>query len=188
MVRIFAALVETAAAAVPLIPLMILLFRGGKQRAVYTLFALYLAAVGSLVGLPSLFYVRFGGNFNLIPFQGMIQDLKNGVLNVLLFVPLGFFLPCLWQKFRSCKAAVWEGFCLSLVIEVLQIFTFRATDVNDLIHNTLGTILGWALAIGLAKKCPGAKTSRERFVIYGVVLAVMFTVQPLIANIFWKVL
>ena len=34
---------------------------------------------------------------------------------------------------------------ISLIIEVGQLFTIRATDVDDLIMNTLGTILGFIL-------------------------------------------
>lgn len=184
--------VDMIAAAIPLIPMMILLnrakFHNGKRTAVYTLLALYLGTMGALVGLPNVAYVRLGGNFNLIPFRGMIADLRNGMLNVLLFVPLGIFLPCLWQKFRSLKAIALEGFWISLVIEVLQIFTYRATDVNDLIHNTLGAVLGYGISRLLTRNHPGAENSRERFWVYGAVAVAAFFIQPLIANFFWSII
>lgn len=173
---------DICAAAVVIVPLLILMFHRSIGKTVrYSLFALYLAAMGMLVGLPNIQYIRFHLNLNLIPFREMISDLRSSIPNVALFVPLGFFLNWFWNK--SLKAAALEGFCLSMCIELMQIFTFRATDVNDLITNTLGTVLGFLLVKLL--RIPSANDpSRERFTVYGVVLAVMFFVQPFLASLF----
>ena len=37
------------------------------------------------------------------------------------------------------------GACLSLVIEVCQLFNLRATDIDDLMMNTLGAVFGYLL-------------------------------------------
>lgn len=171
---------DICAAAVVIVPLLVLMFRRSMGKAaLYSLFALYLAAVATLVGLPNIRYIRFDLNVNLVPFRDMISDLRSSIPNVVLFVPLGFFLHWLWN--RSLKAAVMEGICVSACIELMQIFTFRATDVNDLITNTLGTLLGFLLAKLL--RVPSAKyPAKERFAVYGVVLAVMFFVQPFLAS------
>lgn len=192
MMRLKSAFLEMAFAAIPLVPVMLVLWRRRfhdvRKTAVYTLFALYLAAVYSLVGLPSVNYVRFHLNLNVIPFLGIIADLKNSLLNVLLFIPLGLFLSCLWVKFRSVKAVALHGFLVALAIEALQIFTFRATDVNDLITNTTGAVLGWCLARIAMKRFPRlccACESKDLTVLYGTVLAVMFFVHPYLSNFFW---
>lgn len=191
--RVLFASVDVLAAAIPLIPVMILLnavrFRCGKRAAAYTVFALYLAAIGTLVGLPNVQYMRFGPNVNLVPFRDFGADFGNNCLNIALFVPLGIFLPCLWRKFRSCGATVFHGLVLSLVIEVLQIFVSRATDVNDLIANTIGTVAGYIIGMALVRtlRLPG-KTDRDLPWIYGAVLAVMFFVQPFISNWFWHMI
>ena len=64
-------------------------------------------------------------------------------LNVILFLPLGFFLPLMYKNFKNVGKVVLTGFLLSLSIEIVQMFGRGSTDVNDLITNTLGTILGY---------------------------------------------
>lgn len=152
-------------------------------------------AMIALVGIPSLYYMqyyRFDPNLNLIPFRGMIRDLRNCLLNVALFVPLGILLPCLWKRFRSGKATVLEGFRISLFIELSQMITSRATDVNDLMANTLGALLGFFIAKLLMKIFPKLAVpgfeAKERFVVYGAVLVVMVIIQPYIAVFFWDLL
>lgn len=191
--QILYASIDMLAAAIPLIPVMIVLnfvrFRSGKRTAVYVVFALYLAAMGALVGLPNVQYVRFGPNVNLVPFRDFWADIRNCCLNVALFVPLGIFLPCLWRKFRSLGATVFHGLCLSLVIEVLQIFISRASDVNDLMANTAGTMIGYILGRWLIKTFRiSGRTDRDLPWIYGAVFGVMFFVQPFISNYFWHLI
>ena len=72
---------------------------------------LELSAVFVLVGIPNVTYFRPEVNLNLTPFKGMMQDLKHGILNVILFVPLGFLLPVLWQNFRRMGGlcCLWFG-------------------------------------------------------------------------------
>ncbi|WP_243280446.1 VanZ family protein [Clostridium sp. 1001271B_151109_B4] len=78
---------------------------------------------------------------NFIPFSSGIEI--STILNIIFFMPFGFLLPTLWKRFRKFIPTVFAGFIFSLIIEVGQLFTFRATDVDDLIMNTLGTILGF---------------------------------------------
>lgn len=191
--QILFASIDMLAAAIPLVPLMVLLnvtrFKNGKRTAVYTVFALYLAAMGALVGLPNVQYVRFGPNVNLVPFRDLGADFRNVCLNMTLFVPLGIFLPCLWRKFRSLWATAFHGLCLSVVIEVLQIFISRASDVNDLMANTLGTAVGYIIGRWLVKTFHiSGRTDRDLPWIYGAVVAVMFFVQPFISNWFWHMI
>ena len=122
--------------------------RGGKRFLLYSLFILYLCKMFDVVGIPALQYIRWDPNISLIP----LSDEKNlrfflqlG-LNAAMFAPFGFLLPVLWRKCRKWKVTVLAGFLLSLTIEVLQMFCFRATDVDDLLMNTLGAGLGYSLA------------------------------------------
>ena len=151
--------------------------------------SLYLAAVDSVVGLPSLLYIRFDQNINLVPFAYMFSDYRNSLLNVLLFVPLGLFLPVLWKRFRSLLWTGFVGFSFSLSIELLQLLTLRATDINDLMTNTAGTILGWLLGrlvLWLFPSIrPGWKT-KELAIVFGVTFVVMFLAQPFLAEIIWN--
>ena len=183
MNRILFAAKEFLPAALILIPLYWLLnkfkFHSGRKTALCWLFSCYLAAVYVLVGMPSVTYIRLELNLNIIPFLGMIDDLKNSILNVLLFVPLGLMLPMLWEKYRVKRNAVLFGFGLSLCIELAQIFTFRATDVNDLITNTLGTFLGCCAADLLPGPISGREKAGEAYLVCGITFAVMFFINPL---------
>ena len=119
----------------------IFIFHNIKKTAAYIIFILYLTAMCFLVGFPSVTGIKIGWSYNFIPFYGMLNDITNSYLNVLLFIPLGIFVPCLWPEYRSMMKTVGLGLMTSLGIEILQIFTFRATDINDVITNVAGTIL-----------------------------------------------
>lgn len=92
-----------------------------------------------------------------MPFKKPLLDYSplrsNGVMditiNLLGFIPFGFFLGWWFKQVRkqtpfwSCAAAVLCGFAVSLFIEVCQAhMPTRASSLNDLLCNTLGTILG----------------------------------------------
>lgn len=105
----------------------------------------------NIVGFPTLReYFRLSGlgesffhpNVNLVPFADGFS--LSFMLNILLFVPLGFLCPCISRYYRQAKHAVLLGFGLSLTIELAQLFTqYRATDVDDLLTNTAGTLIGY---------------------------------------------
>ncbi|WP_042454832.1 VanZ family protein [Neobacillus dielmonensis] len=70
--------------------------------------------------------------------------IKNLAGNVFGFIPFGFILPLLVKKFQSLGLVTVTTFALSLSFEVLQlIFEFGSFDVDDLILNTFGGILGY---------------------------------------------
>ena len=73
------------------------------------------------------------------------------VANVGLFCPIGFFQGLLWRRSRWWKA-VGCGLAASVLIEFLQLFVGRNTDVDDVILNTAGTLAGYWL-YGLLRVC-----------------------------------
>ena len=82
---------------------------------------------------------------NLIPFRDGIS--LSMILNVVMFMPLGFLLPLLWKEYQSLVRTANNGFCFSCGIEFCQLFNRRVSDVDDLLMNTLGAILGWLIWI-----------------------------------------
>lgn len=177
------ALVEILPAAVLLLPVYAVLwklyFRDAGKTVLYYILSVYLCAVYALVGLPNVTYIRFELSGNLIPFRDMLYGFRSSVQNVLLFIPLGVLLPLLWERYRKVKNAVFFGFCMSLIIELLQIFTYRATDINDLITNTAGTLIGWCLFAPLRKKIPAAAKGEKALVpVLVLSAACMFFLQP----------
>ena len=68
------------------------------------------------------------------------------VLNLLMLVPLGYLLPIVSKRSDMWWKAVAVGFAVSLLIETIQLITHRGWfDVDDLLLNTVGTIIGHAL-------------------------------------------
>lgn len=104
-----------------------------------------------IVGIPTLHeYIRLSGlgkvffnpNINLIPFSDGVS--LSFILNIFLFVPLGFLCPLISKNYQCVKNTLLIGCGLSLSIEIVQLFTlYRATDIDDLITNTVGTLIGY---------------------------------------------
>ncbi|WP_142336082.1 VanZ family protein [Bacillus toyonensis] len=67
------------------------------------------------------------------------------LLNIVLFMPLGFLLPTIWPQFRKMKNTIYAGFFFSLAIELSQLLNSRITDIDDVFTNTLGAIIGYVL-------------------------------------------
>ena len=191
MYRIYTTGIETAAASAILIPILFLyhifIFHNIKKTAAYILFSLYLAAICFLVGFPNIAGMRIVLSHNFIPLRGMLTDITNSYLNVLLFIPLGIFVPCLWPEYRSMMKTVGLGLMTSLGIEILQIFTFRATDIHDVITNVAGTMIGYLIGKLIINRFPqlnwlGCK-ERELYLLYATVVVVMFFTQPFIQSV-----
>ena len=187
---------ELLAALVFLIPFILIwnkaVLNHRRKCGIYLLFAAYLAAVYNLVGLPNVTYIRFEWNLNWIPFRDMAGDLRSTLLNVAVFLPMGVFLPLCWEDLREGRKTILYGFCVSVFVEVLQIFTLRATDVNDLITNTLGTALGFLAAKGMLTRIPSLRTlsaqttKTERRLLLAIAFGTMFFLHPFSSLLLWK--
>ena len=113
-----------------------------KDYIFCSLFGAYIAAV-----LWTTLFSRIGEGYRgfLLPFHSYVEICKGewrplleNIGNVVLFIPLGVALQSIGV--RDVKKA---GILASLTIEVLQ-FTFAlgTFECDDLIHNTLGAIIG----------------------------------------------
>lgn len=194
---IFSLGIDLLSIAVFLLPALLLLEarRLDRRRTpLLVLFALYLAVMLSVTGVPSVYHWTWDPAVNLIPFADIVNSpgsyLKNSALNCLLFLPLGFFLPLLWPEFRSGKRTFLLGLGVSLVIELLQLFSFRFTDIDDLILNTLGAVLGFLLARTLFRGWKGNPAPTpprwELPAVIILVFLVMMLLQPLFSSALWE--
>jgi glycopeptide antibiotics resistance protein len=83
--------------------------------------------------------------FRLIPF---VVPPLSFVLNVVMFVPFGVLVPLLWPRADSVGRLAGSAVCASAGIELTQFVLWvtlgshRMVDVNDLIANTAGALVG----------------------------------------------
>ena len=122
---------------------------------VYILFLLYFLIFSDWYGRSG---VMENYHYNLTPFceikrfweyreQLGIWSIVNLVGNVLIFVPFGFF-KALGSEKRNFFVTVIDGAFLSLVVEVFQFISkVGRFDVDDLILNTSGVILGYIVFV-----------------------------------------
>lgn len=76
----------------------------------------------------------------------IVHAFVNLVGNVLMFVPLGFFLPSIWNVFRRFWVLAPVALFLVVTVEAMQYFTgLGSCDVDDLILNLPGVICGYLL-------------------------------------------
>lgn len=184
-----------------LIVLRYLIFkqRNFNQFIAILIFALYLIAVFTVVGIPTVGTFRVDFGFNLIPLidivNSPIEYTKNTILNIILFVPLGFLVPVIWKNYRSIKTMFFMGFALSVSIEILQIFTFRLTDIDDLITNTAGAAIGYYIAKRCSFKLPLIIPDHnedliryEPVMILVVMLLIAAFLKPMVSHGMWDII
>ncbi|CAB1244582.1 VanZ family protein [Clostridium sp. HV4-5-A1G] len=123
------------------------------------IFVYYLTAVLSFTGIPSISDIVHNSSgvitskglnlspyeVNLIPFLWITEGARPYIENILLFIPLGFMLPCIWKKYEVLWRTVLSGVTFSLAIELSQLFNRRITDIDDLLMNTIGALMGWVI-------------------------------------------
>ncbi|WP_268318635.1 VanZ family protein [Bacillus inaquosorum] len=106
-------------------------------------------------------YIPFVSGNNFIPFYFIVDVYHEGLQyyvirsiggNLILLLPVGLLFPLLFKKLNNVKRILLTGFFISLFIELAQLSisvyirsVYRSFDVDDLILNTLGTVIGYWL-------------------------------------------
>ena len=174
MMRLLSIGIDCVSAAIFVIPALAILqctiYRKWefKPFCVKLIFAFYAIALFSVVGVPAV---------------------------VTLFIPMGFFVPAVWKNYRSFKTMFFMGLAVSLGIELLQIFTFRLTDIDDLITNTAGTVLGYEISrrfsFPFSLKSVDSKGILVRYepvLILAVTLLVSMFLKPMVSDGIWNIM
>lgn len=198
MIHLLSIVIDCISSIIFVVPVIIILHyailkrRNFNQFIAILIFALYSIAVFSVVGVPTVgtFKVDFG--FNLVPLIDIVNSpleyIKNTILNIILFIPLGFLVPAIWKNYRSINTMFIVGLALSVSIEILQIFTFRLTDIDDLITNTAGTVIGYYISKRFSFKLADNKylIRYEPVIILAVMLLIGVFLKPIISNGIWN--
>ena len=128
------------------------------KTLLYTAFAFYILIMLWLLFGQRMSTQASAGTINLIPLRTIatyVRELcspfvRRAVINlfgnILTFVPLGFFLPSVFPKTISLPRCLIAGIGTVIGIECLQFITcLGCMDIDDLILNTLGILLGFGL-------------------------------------------
>lgn len=76
----------------------------------------------------------------------MMKDtlFRNLILNIMLFIPVGFLIPFYSDKLKKMYRVVLIGFFATVTIELTQHFyDYGVFEIDDVFNNTLGTLLGY---------------------------------------------
>jgi glycopeptide antibiotics resistance protein len=123
------------------------------------LFVIYLIAIFWIIVFKFNLPFSYFGNMrsiNLIPFNesliinGMLY-FREIIMNVVIFVPFGIYAGILFKRWNIAK----KVFLFSLISFICEGFQFvlgiGASDITDIICNTLGGVIGVMLYNGIEK-------------------------------------
>ena len=110
-----------------------------------SLFVMYLTIFSEIVFLSREPGSRTGVNLQLFGTWGTNAQAHAYVLeNILLFIPFGFLIPCVFFKCKNGMITFFMGMFLSIACEGIQFMTQRGyCQLDDVVMNTLGTVLGY---------------------------------------------
>ena len=98
-------------------------------------------------------WVNFKPFIYLFDYPTLKEALLNLIGNTAMFIPLGIVWPGVFKKLNTHWKVITAGFGVSLTIEILQLpFFDRATDIDDLILNTLGFLMGYGIYLLAMRK------------------------------------
>ena len=83
---------------------------------------------------------------HLFDYDNVRDIVWNVIGNVAMFIPTGIVLPIVYRRLNSLWKAAAAGAFISLCTEILQLpFPSRASDIDDLILNTIGVVVGYEI-------------------------------------------
>lgn len=130
------------------------------------LLKLYIVALISVTLFPFHTLMELKPSANIVPVFSTIKDMTNVradmhsfmikfwiiniVGNLILLLPLATIVPLISKKYRNIKSIVLLCFSVSIIIEFLQYISMyfgnrRSVDIDDVILNTLGALIGFAI-------------------------------------------
>ncbi|MCH1982536.1 VanZ family protein [Ruminococcus sp. OA3] len=98
-------------------------------------------------------------DINLIPFRWITEEWAMGrekmlsqvAANVVMFIPFGFILPAALPKFRGFLRTMFCAAGFSFLIEFVQYFIGRSSDIDDFLQNTAGGVIGYLIFLLFSK-------------------------------------
>lgn len=121
------------------------------KELIYLIFIIYILCLFHVVTFQDINY----GESNFIPFKeifrydfGSDKFIKNILGNIMLFIPYGFLASYLLKN-RKFSVITILTVIVSLTIEMVQYYIGRVFDIDDIILNLLGGIIGFLIFIAV---------------------------------------
>lgn len=106
---------------------------------------------GEINLMPTILYYILNGHWDWLWSSKSI--FPHLLLNVGLYVPLGLAMPFIYKKASLLKVFL-TSLSASLVVELTQILIGREFEMDDLLCNTLGAVMGYLLYLLIKKLFP----------------------------------
>lgn len=121
------------------------------KELIYLIFIVYILCLFHVVTFQDVNY----GQSNFVPFKeifryefGSAKFIKNILGNILLFAPYGFLASYLLKNNKFSVITILT-IIVSLTIETVQYYIGRVFDIDDIILNLLGGIIGFLIYIAI---------------------------------------
>lgn len=130
-----------------------------RHLSIYCLIGIVLSILYLTIGFFGIHYLFTEHPYhflNLTPFVWVKETYEMGfakmiwqlMMNLIMFAPLGFLLPVAHPGCRKWWKTTLSIAFFVMAIETLQYFIGRSADIDDLIMNTLGGLIGYGLYTG----------------------------------------
>ena len=157
-IEAYATLAVIFIAGISILYLPILFFMRKKGKSILRQFGgLFWFCSIFLIGFATIFFVfpiRFRPEFhvlNLVPFDWLNTPnstqlfVTEVIPNVLMFIPFGLFTPIVFRKMRNFYTVAVTTLFVTVGIEAFQYFIGRSADIDDVLANLLGGIIGYGI-------------------------------------------
>ena len=121
-----------------------------------------------------------GSGFNIVPFQeifryeiGSRKFIYNVLGNISIFVPFGYFISRA-IKSRGVATIIIDSVLTSLTVELVQLNIGRSFDIDDIMLNMVGGIIGYFLYVGLDAIYNHLPRILQRDFIYDLICGIIF--------------
>ena len=134
-----------------------------------------------------------GVSNNFMPFREILRYkigskyfLWNVVGNIMIFIPFGFIVSLILDSPKVNKPLI-ITFITSLTIELVQMFIGRSFDIDDIILNCIGGIVGWLLFIGLTAIKKHLPRFLQRDLVYNILTAILIAIIIISLFNWWEI-
>ena len=139
----------------------------------------------AIIVIGAVFLSRGGGYYGVANFHLFnsyreayhkmeISLFRNIILNILLFMPLGFLIPIYSKKLKKIYKVVPIGLLVTLLIETIQYITkIGIFEIDDIFNNTIGVLIGYCIYMILNN----LRTKQNRKYIIGYIIPIIVVIS-----------